>query len=136
MTTSRAQWQELDRELDQLLDLEPEQRATRLLDLDRAQPLRAARLRRLLAGLSRSESLEHIADSPLYADALSELPGTLRQGQRLGDWTLLGRIGQGGMAEVFEAERFLDQACQYAAIKVMSLGLGGEELRRDRKSVV
>jgi len=128
--TSEAQWRELDRELDQLLDLDPETRAARLLALDQEQPRIAARLRRLLAGLSRSESLEHIAETPLYADALSRLPGTLHEGQRLGDWTLVGRIGQGGMAEVFEAERFLDQACQYAAIKVMSLGMGGEELRR------
>ena len=130
MSTSRVQWRALDQELERLLDMEPAARALHLQGLESEQPSLAARLRRLLAGLSRSEGLERIAESPLYVGALSELPGSLHEGQRLGDWTLVGRIGQGGMADVFEAERFLDQACQYAAIKVMSLGMGGEELRR------
>ncbi|MEZ5464774.1 MAG: serine/threonine-protein kinase [Lysobacteraceae bacterium] len=130
MTTSRVQWQELDQELDRLLDLEPVARAMRLKALEGEHPLRAARLRRLLGGLSLSEGLDGLASSPLHADALAALPDELHPGQQLGTWTLLRRIGQGGMADVFEAERRLEQARQRAAIKVMSVGLRGSELRR------
>lgn len=112
-------WQQLDLLIGELLDLDADEREGRLAGIQIEQPVMAARARRMLARLDRSEKLEALGDSPLCAEALSGL-STLDPGERLGDWTLLAHAGRGGMAEVFMAERVLGGARQKAALKLMS----------------
>ncbi|HRQ64108.1 MAG TPA: serine/threonine-protein kinase, partial [Xanthomonadaceae bacterium] len=130
MAIQDADWDLLDRLIGELLDLEPEPREQRLVALEADDPAVAARLRRMLAGLSRSAGLEALGESPLCAEALSGL-SALAPGERLGDWTLLAPAGRGGMAEVFVAERTVGGARQQAAIKLMAQSFFGS-LQRQR----
>lgn len=66
-----------------------------------------------------------LLDAHSRSDGLLEPSARLQRPQRLGDWTLLQRLGGGGMGEVFAAERERDGFCQRAAIKLMALGIGG-----------
>lgn len=122
-------WQELNRHLDQLLDLEDSARDRRLADIAESDPALALQLKRLLAGVDHSASLEDMAATGVFQEALASLEGFGR-GDQIGSWTLLGRTGSGGMAEVFEATRTVGGVEQRAAIKLMALGLGSEEQRR------
>ncbi len=122
-------WKELDRHLGELLDMEESGRAPRLAELAADDPELARRLGRMLEGIARSAPLDNIATTPIFQEALQSLEG-LAPGDRVGDWTLQRRAGQGGMAEVFEATRSVGGVEQRAAIKLMALGLGSEEQRR------
>lgn len=122
-------WQELNRHLDQLLDLEDAARDRRLAEIADSDPALAGQLERLLARVDHGASLEDVAVSGVFQDALASLEG-FGPGDQIGNWTLLGRTGCGGMAEVYEATRSVGGVEQRAAIKLMALGLGSEEQRR------
>ncbi len=129
MSTTNHDWHTLDRHLDSLLDLPDEQREASLTQLAQDDAGLATTLRRLLEGISRSDSIERLAASAFCAEALSRRAG-LGSGHVLGSWTLLAHIGHGGMADVFEAQRHVNGARQRVAIKVMSLGMSGSEQTR------
>lgn len=122
-------WQELNRHLDQLLDLEDAARERRLAKIAESEPALAGQLQRLLAGIAHSASLEDMATTGVFQEALASVEGFGR-GDQIGNWTLLGCTGRGGMAEVFEATRTVGGVEQRAAIKLMALGLGSDEQRR------
>jgi hypothetical protein len=119
-------WAALDRRLEQALMLEGEARERWLLDLAQREPDLAGDLRRLLANDPASEALDRVAQSPLYAQALLDLT-SLPAGTRIGAWTLSGRIGTGGMSEVFLAVRQHGETCQRAALKLVAAGVGGPQ---------
>lgn len=122
--TPNADWQRVDALLSDLLDLAQEERDRRLDALVRDDPDLAARMRRLLAHAEDSSLLGQTDHPPTFT-ASDRTGAELAPGQILGDWRLRQRIGMGGMAEVFEAERDLSGIRQKAAIKVMSSGRGG-----------
>lgn len=88
---SSLDWQLLERQLDAILDLPLEQRAERLAELlDTDESAHAQALRQWLADIEQAEKdpLAHTHD-----------------GERVGPWRTLHRIGRGGMGDVWMAER-------------------------------
>jgi len=83
-------WQSLEKQLDALLDLPSEQRATCLAELDHSEPDHARALRQWLADIERAEH-----------DPLAQT----HDGERVGPWRALHRLGRGGMGDVWMAER-------------------------------
>ena len=101
----------------------------------RARGIDAATAERVMALLGHSTQATRFA-APVAAAASRWLDNELAVGDRLGPWTLVRPLGQGGMGRVFEARRSDGHYEQRAAIKVL-LGFSGpdalERLRRERQ---
>jgi serine/threonine-protein kinase len=120
-----ARWEALDTALRELLEIDAAEQAEWIERRCREQPDLAVDLRRLAEHARHTGALERIDGPRLLAEAL-EPPAS---GMDVGDWRLLQRIGAGGMAEVFLAERVHDGVCQHAALKLMATGIGSLGLR-------
>jgi tRNA A-37 threonylcarbamoyl transferase component Bud32/tetratricopeptide (TPR) repeat protein len=99
-----AQWCEIDRYLNEVLDLEPAERNQWLADLAVTQPAIVAVLHELLA------HREHLSNgflegSPLSALDLEALALASDAGEQIGGYTLDRHLGSGGMGEVWLAAR-------------------------------
>lgn len=132
-----SDWPVISRLLDEALAIAPEARATWLAaQAELAAPLRAT-LQQLLARAGSAETGD-------FMNSLPPLPGAPPQdgvlampapGQRVGPWTLLRPIGEGGMGQVFLAERTDRQPTRQVALKLPHMGwLPGlaERLARER----
>jgi serine/threonine protein kinase len=97
-----------DAEMDQLLDLAPEARALRLIDIEAQNPERAQHLRAWLHAIEQSEGA---FESPSIKK--QETP------QRIGPWRVLHLIGRGGMGEVYLGERADGAFVRKVAIKFL-----------------
>lgn len=117
-------------QLDELLDLEGEDRAARLEAIRAATPALARELEELLAADAEANGpLERLAD--LVASTAEELltvDPELPPPTQLGAWRLVSRIGRGGMGEVWLGERQAGGFAQRAAIKVVRAGLASEAI--------
>lgn len=89
-TNPPLDWQSLERQIDALLDLPSELRAARLAELDQADPTHARALRQWLKDIEQAER-----------DPLAQT----HDGERVGPWRALHRLGRGGMGDVWMAER-------------------------------
>lgn len=87
---SSLDWPSLEKQLDALLDLAPGPRAARLAELDLSHPVDARALRQWLADIEQAER-----------DPLAQT----HDGERVGPWRALHRLGRGGMGDVWMAER-------------------------------
>ena len=126
MAIADADWHVLDRALDQLLSLDSGKQEQQLRQIESEDPEQARTLRRLLASLETADPIEALAESTVFAEALGSAIN-LRPGSSVGEWIVIERLGQGGMAEVYRAERQISGVAQAAALKIMSLGVGGEQ---------
>ncbi len=111
-------WLELEAEFRRLVDLDGEHRAEALSELEAHSPDLAHQLRGMLAAdesptLQIGVRIQRVASSLL-------LDGELRRGDRLGPWSVIERIGRGGMGTVYKVERADQQFRQHAALKVVS----------------
>ena len=113
-----ADWQRLSKYLDEAFELEPLERERLLTNLATTEPDFADTLRKLLA---RHESLtaDGFLDSAPRA-VLSDLAAvqTGAAGERIGPYTLVRTIGQGGMSSVWLAERSDGQLKREVALKL------------------
>jgi len=129
MTTNGAtpaEWEEISRRFHEAL-LQPSAAREAWIDaqLD-GTPGVAAEVRSLLAALDDTDDrFEH---GP-FAAIENASDGTLRPGQQVGVWTVRGRIGEGGMATVYEAVREDLDIPKRAALKTMRR-VSNEALRR------
>jgi serine/threonine-protein kinase len=127
---------------DTVLALDPAQRAA-WLDA-RCAPEERARIERWLAADASDGDpwddfcVDRLADSldAFEADAAQAFGA----GRRIGDYTLVEAIGEGGSSTVFHAVRDLDGASQVVALKLMRRSLHSAEtrrlLRRERRALV
>ncbi len=118
-------WQRLDSALRRALELDGEEREAWIDAQCIEHPDCAADLRRLLGYSGEPGELDRIGGSGWFVDALDAGAG---EGVEVGDWSIVKRIGVGGMAEVFLAERHHAGVCQRAALKRMAGGPGSEDL--------
>jgi hypothetical protein len=116
-------WQRLSSLFDELAELDASERAARLAALQ--PPELAARLARMLASLPDDDATV-IAAPPGFehqlAAALAESPkrpAPPQAGDRLGAWCLAELLGEGGMGQVWRAERADGLYQGEAAIKLL-----------------
>lgn len=106
----------LDR-LDELLDLDDASRAAELARLRGQDPALAAQVALLLdADRTAASLLAPTPSSDASATPAAPLP------QTIGPWRVVGRLGAGGMGEVFEVERVHERFVQRAALKRLAYG--------------
>lgn len=124
--TNNFDWQTLSAVLDELLDMDDDARARRLLLLKKENPQLADEVARMLsdrAAIHEQDFLEHGA--PLVSLA----------GRSIGGYTLERLLVEGGMGSVWLARRSDGRFEGRAAIKRLNCGLLGEEgvecLRRE-----
>jgi len=116
---------------DELHDLAPADRATRLAALRAESPEVAAELARWLA--QDEQSLGPLDALTERAAAAHTPPADAqgdRSGQRIGAYLLQRRVGRGGMGEVYEAARPGADFEQKVAVKLLRRGLDSEDIVR------
>lgn len=109
-------WAEVQRLLDELVDLQP---AERVAELDRREPSPAIakRVRELLSALDESPDYLEARSAPLPASATPV--ASLAEGTQIGLWRIERLLGRGGMGEVYLAKRADDAFEQRVAIKLV-----------------
>lgn len=114
-------WQRLSPRLDALLDLQPAARAEELERLRATDPALAAELEALLAGADEEDDFLH--------DPLPGIHPASRQGARLGPYRLERLLGEGGMGQVWLAERADGLYRRQLALKLLRPGYADPNLR-------
>ncbi|PNS08629.1 serine/threonine-protein kinase [Solilutibacter silvestris] len=117
----RARWQRISAELDALLDLDSAARGQRLDALRAEDPTFADEIERLL---THEETRDHRIDTPL----VTAPPGP-REGERIGPYRLDALLGEGGMGQVWQAERADGLYARRVALKLLRPGLADPTLR-------
>ena len=111
-------WHKVSPYLDQALAMPENARAGWLQALHEKEPEIAREVQAMLeehGALVREHFLEH------------SVPGPVRTGEALGAYTVVSPIGQGGMGNVWLAERNDGQFERLAAVKFLSFALAGRE---------
>src|SRR5579863_711692 len=119
-TLSPEQWQVLSPYLDQALAMPDDARAAWLASLGEKDPALVVQLRALLD--------EHrvLAQEGFLENGRWTLPDSVGlAGQTLGPYTLVSRIGQGGMGSVWLARRSDGRFERKAAVKFVNIALAG-----------
>ncbi|OEY99490.1 MULTISPECIES: protein kinase [Stenotrophomonas] len=118
-----ARWRQLSSLLDQLLEMPHDQRSARLAQLRAVDATLADDLERLLA--HEQESQDFMAQ-PLWTAA----PEDSRAGTHIGPYQLLRQLGEGGMGEVWLAERADGLYQRQVALKLLRSGYADPGLRQ------
>lgn len=127
-----ADWQRLSALFDELAELPAPERDARLAALQ--PPELAARLRRMLASLPDDDGDAAVTPVPGFgaqlAQALAPEPAVpaAQPGDRFGAWCLAQLLGEGGMGQVWRAERADGLYQGEAAIKLLRGDLAGPGL--------
>ncbi len=127
-------WEEVDRLLDEALDLPPAERQAHVVRRTEGDPA----LRGLVMGLlGQLDTADDRLTGPSEALVLGAFSGEgdartadLEPGTRVGRYVVGERRGRGGMATVYEAERSDGTYRQRVALKVLRRGLDTEDLIR------
>ena len=125
---SSERWQSASPHLDRVLDLPPSERDACLLSLWSRDAQVAADVEAMLAE-------HHLLNNEGFLDgpALIEPDESSLAGLRLGAYTLLSPIGQGGMGSVWLAERSDGRFDRPAALKLLHVALAGRGEQRFKR---
>ncbi len=128
----------LDRLLDQLLELKPEERSGRLDQLELRAPRLTSWLHELIAAATDPEEkfatlCQRVGQAAEQAN--SPCDKDLSPGTRLGPWRVLEAAGRGGMGTVYRAERADEAFSMVVAIKLIRIQRQSfeERLRLERE---
>ena len=140
-SSGRARWKRVDALFQAALDRPPEQRSA-FLDEACPDPQVRSEVEELLAAADSSSSfmesrtrVEEALGEAMSSEDAPGTPGTApgedetdRVGEQLGPWRIAGRLGRGGMATVYRAERTEGGFRQEVALKVIRRGLDTEDV--------
>lgn len=138
MDSAKAQnWRILDEIFDEILDAPPEQKAEILKRRCGADADLRQKVEKMLASV---ETDEDFLETPMFEDAFrvfeTETSDALI-GQKLGNYTILEHLGQGGMGAVYLGERDDKEFRQRVAIKIVAPiftdKANSENFRRERQ---
>jgi len=131
--SSRERWSRLTPLLDELLDLEPEERSGRLARLTGDDDALRRELEELLVAYDAPPA---ILDGP-FAQLPDEGPADgdpadatvdVRLGTTVGGYRLVERLGQGGMATIYRGDREDATFEHQVAVKLMRSGMASEAM--------
>ncbi len=130
-----ARWDEVDRLLSEALDLPPARRVSHIQQCTMGDDDLADVVLRLLEHLQTHPDMDVAPSGDLVLAALSggdSQPALedLTAGVEVGRYRIIRRVGRGGMATVYEAERADGAYQQRVALKVLRRGLDTEDLVR------
>jgi len=129
-TLSPERWQEISPHLDHVLSVPEEERAAWLMSFRENKPELADLLQRLLEEHGAAAREAFLEALPLSPKKESSLPG-----QTIGAYTLISRIGQGGMGTVWLAERSDGRFERRVAVKFLHFAVatqgGAERFKRE-----
>jgi len=117
-TLTPDQWQEVSPYLDEVLEIDPENRAAWLRSLGERDARLASMVQSLLDDKLQLEQRGFLERPVLSA-------GPRLTGQRVGAYTLISQIGQGGMGSVWLARRSDGRFERQAAVKFVNFALTG-----------
>ena len=112
------QWQEVSPYLDEVLEVDPDKRAAWLLLLHEKDTKLSSMVQALLEDQQQLEQKGFLEGSVLSA-------GAGLTGQKVGAYTLVSQIGQGGMGSVWLARRSDGRFERQAAVKFVNIALTG-----------
>jgi hypothetical protein len=124
-TLSPEGWREVSPYLDQVLSLPEDERAPWLESFRAERPDLANLLQDLLEEHRVLAHKQFLERSPVSGNAESSLTG-----QKIGPYTLISQIGQGGMGSVWLARRSDGRFERQAAVKFVSLALAGRSTEK------
>ncbi|MFB9069303.1 serine/threonine-protein kinase [Pseudofulvimonas gallinarii] len=127
MSGDSQRWERIAREFDDLAELAPARRESRLRELVAEDPDLAAEVRALLVADDRAEGL---LDQSLDELVPELAPWETPAGLRLGAYRLVEPLGQGGMGEVWLAERADGEYRQRVAVKLLKRGIDTQAVLR------
>jgi non-specific serine/threonine protein kinase/serine/threonine-protein kinase len=117
MELTPTSWKVISELLDQGFELPEEARARWLDGVHREHPELVPTLRKLMAAHSAAARSDALDTIPAI-----ELPPGAREGQQIGPYELVRRVGAGGMGEVWEA-RQLRPVQRRVAVKLIKAGM-------------
>jgi serine/threonine protein kinase len=117
-TLTPDQWKEVSSYLDEILELVPEERAAWLVSLATKDARLASMVQTLLDEQQQLELEGFLEMSPISKGA-----GLV--GQKVGAYTLVSQIGQGGMGRVWLAQRSDGRFDRQAAVKFVNVAFTG-----------
>jgi len=116
---------------DELVELPPERRAERLAAIAASSPAVAQAVAELLAADEAAPTTLGVPKGS--TEAFLAVAGTTavgpERGAQVGPYRLLVRIGEGGMGEVWRAERIDGQFERTVALKLVKRGMDSDEIR-------
>ncbi|KAB2900881.1 MAG: serine/threonine protein kinase [Dokdonella sp.] len=129
MTMTAERWQRISGWFDRLVDLDAGARQAELEALAASDAELAGQVAKLLAADESGEGL--LGDTTGGVAILrAAAEGGSAVGQLLGPYRLLQRIGEGGMGEVWSAERIDGSYEQMVAVKLLRAGMDTEAILR------
>lgn len=134
----RAAWQEASRLFDELIDVPAAEREAWIEARGLDERTRAILDSLLEADAAPDPELEARSDHLLSGAVGASTERTLA-GRTIGGWTLVERIGEGGMSTVYRCRREVDGVVQVGAIKLLRVGLltaeGRQRFQREKQII-